>query len=835
MPNIASELKTTLVQLRQRYLEVVARERPAYEQIVVYLAEEAIESEELQNGLKYANLASSRVIQQARDNSEELFASVLSSGGTLDVSRSRDYRQLKYAIKTTLQEDSASRLSINLSDDKVIGPNGKITAAIASVNQGLGKFFGTLHPITASILFLALGTLPSAFLALGALGIALGGSIGFLLAEMCLVACTYFVARAGASQNGSYAIPEPQKENAIRSVVSPYIRQLVNNALRQQGAGNSFHVTTAPDLTDDFSNPNQLVETASILRIRQLIQIVTQGSIGISGARGVGKTALLRTFCEPALRERGVAELRIMAPAPVDYDGRDFILHLFSKLSEQVAYSSTDPGTTRRALRVAMEYVAVIAGVTSYGLFTVDNDPNLPLTARIGYFERLGFATIVGLLFIAFTPIAIAFVYRRRFKEDPESYPRSFRVSYLVTIFVAAILCLLIYHSSLNVDPRHLSLYAQHERRYWAAAIAAAFSMTLLLLRPRLIHRRLAHSADRSSIVEYAIDNLRRINYIQTLITERSATAGWVSRFQVSGRKAREVSERDLTLPQIVSEYRAFITDVAKWWKDRHGGAGRIVVGIDEVDKIDDTQAAQRFLNEVKSIFGTPDCLYLVSISEDALIQFESQSSGFRSAFDSTFDEVVQVDTPSMMDARNVMLRRVAGIGDAFIALCYVVSGGLPRGILRAARALVEARKSGLVTLDQIALHLLHHEVLAAKRAAIAAIRADGSVSLLRLGAKLFDDSWPGSRPSEMLTVTTQSMRVDAPMLYTYLILLGTVGEVFTETIRAIDPASLFLDGAYQNGVLKLAHARRVMYIDSGAALELINASRRELGLYELI
>jgi hypothetical protein len=50
---------------------------------------------------------------------------------------------------------------------------------------------------------------------------------------------------------------------------------------------------------------------------------------------------------------------------------------------------------------------------------------------------------------------------------------------------------------------------------------------------------------------------------------------------------------------------------VAAWQRSAHGGHGRVVIGIDEVDKIRDGDRAEAFLNDIKAIFGTPGCLYL--------------------------------------------------------------------------------------------------------------------------------------------------------------------------------------------------------------------------------
>jgi hypothetical protein len=69
----------------------------------------------------------------------------------------------------------------------------------------------------------------------------------------------------------------------------------------------------------------------------------------------------------------------------------------------------------------------------------------------------------------------------------------------------------------------------------------------------------------------------------------------------------------------------------------------QVRIGIDELDKIDSVHDAGRFLNEIKVLFGIPHCFFLVSLSEDAMSQFERRGLPMRDVFDSSFDDVVRV------------------------------------------------------------------------------------------------------------------------------------------------------------------------------------------------
>jgi hypothetical protein len=106
------------------------------------------------------------------------------------------------------------------------------------------------------------------------------------------------------------------------------------------------------------------------------------------------------------------------------------------------------------------------------------------------------------------------------------------------------------------------------------------------------------------------------------------------------------------------------------------------------MDKMESADVAQQFLNEIKGIFGVERCVYLVSISEDAMASFERRGLPFRDVFDSSFDEVLTVGPLSLEQSQLLLRRRVLGLGPAYLDLCHCLAGGLARDVLRVARQL---------------------------------------------------------------------------------------------------------------------------------------------------
>jgi len=228
-----------------------------------------------------------------------------------------------------------------------------------------------------------------------------------------------------------------------------------------------------------------------------------------------------------------------------------------------------------------------------------------------------------------------------------------------------------------------------------------------------------------------ANDKLREIEWQQTYST------GWSGSLKLPGGAAEagktsnsQLSRRQRTYPQIVDDLRTFLSHAA--------ASGRVLIGIDELDKIESAGTAQDFLNDLKALFGVDRCFYLISVSEDALGDFQRRALGFRNVFDSSFDDIVRV--PYLTAAGSVQLldRRIIGLPLLFELLCHCLSGGLPRDLIRVARNLVELDTSLLTSADvsSVCVALVQQE-LAANAEAVAIVgrvdrlHPDGSSMLL--------------------------------------------------------------------------------------------------------
>jgi hypothetical protein len=194
--------------------------------------------------------------------------------------------------------------------------------------------------------------------------------------------------------------------------------------------------------------------------------------------------------------------------------------------------------------------------------------------------------------------------------------------------------------------------------------------------------RRSAGATDLpATVLRDARLRLERIRFLQSLST------GWKGELKlpIGGAAldaSRTLTEQEATLPDLISEFKAFATTVAQETR-------MLIIGIDELDKIHGIEDAQRFMNDVKGVFGIPKCFFLISISEDALANFDRRGVPVRDAFDSSLDDVVRVGYLPLAGTRRLLHRRVVGLNEAFVCLCHCLAAGLPRDVIRLARTMV--------------------------------------------------------------------------------------------------------------------------------------------------
>ncbi len=210
-----------------------------------------------------------------------------------------------------------------------------------------------------------------------------------------------------------------------------------------------------------------------------------------------------------------------------------------------------------------------------------------------------------------------------------------------------------------------------------------------------------------------ALRELHALRFRDTLVRGWTGEAG-PDGLRLAGKKEISSSEQPPTLPDLVARYRNFVRDLAK---DRP-----VVIGIDELDKMQPGEA-QELLNDVKVLFGERNCFYLVSMSQDAMSAFERRGMPIRDVFDSSFDTVLHVEPLTAPEASALLGERVVGLGAGAVMLAHALSGGLPRELIRSARALRDATgENPSVSLDVVTKRVVRERIVALERATIQAV-----------------------------------------------------------------------------------------------------------------
>lgn len=485
----------------------------------------------------------------------------------------------------------------------------------------------------------------------------------------------------------------------------PILREYINSMLRP-----SYSIDL-PDL-----NPKGLAEvhdaefeipTRAKNHLLDTMNRMPGGSLGIAGPRGAGKTTLLRSFCDGSLTEFNDTQvISILAPAPAEYQARDFILHLFSTFAKEVL----------NKYHVAVDEEIYRQPEKPHSHNHSDHILSLLLPYK---WLALGLAFI-----LVSTGVSIGTVKTydelkpKQTSSSAEAQPQPGEIEKVA--------------SNKSNTPDASNTYSALVKGFDLKAMSfipwgvLLFLMFLLLDRHEKKNSRLSKNAqDRYEDDDYLY--IRRktkgrnvpekllvtaIKWLRDIKFQQSFTAGWSGNLNIpigAGmgiNQAQTFAKQQMSLPEIACGLKEFLEEVAK----QH----QIFIGIDELDKMRTDESARRFLNDIKVIFGVEKCFFLISISENAMSNFERRGLPFRDEFDSSFDDVIYVDYLNFNGASQLIKRRVIGMPVVFVGLCHSLTGGLARDLIRICRLLfshagnLEENKSSIT---HLASTLINQEV----------------------------------------------------------------------------------------------------------------------------
>ena len=298
---------------------------------------------------------------------------------------------------------------------------------------------------------------------------------------------------------------------------------------------------------------------------------------------------------------------------------------------------------------------------------------------------------------------------------------------------------------------------------------------------------------------------------------------------------SQELSRLQMSLPDVVGEIEHLVAEVV-------GEGRRVRIGIDELDKLADIDKARQFLNEMKVLFGIPECFWLVSISEDAMSSFERRGLPLRDEFDSSFTNVIRVSPQTAEGTIELLRRRLVGVPQPFMLLCHCLAGGLPRDVLRFAWDVVTyAQTHGTSHLDKVAAELMSDHVTRKIDATLVSThRLEASPPVHELQAWLMSIRSQGKdpetliplcrdAPKELGTVLSSRIAADEALeLLAYCLFAATCQQFFRVPVGELEQAHWhdFMADADRLGV-----AQQAFSVHPEAAWIAISAVRKGLKL----
>lgn len=225
-----------------------------------------------------------------------------------------------------------------------------------------------------------------------------------------------------------------------------------------------------------------------------------------------------------------------------------------------------------------------------------------------------------------------------------------------------------------------------------AGYVLIAFSLTPLLTRLRRRSRlgspgKQAVASELEEVLTKAADHLRW--EMERSSGDEIAAELPAKLFASTRSSSVKQTERPVGRPELAQHFRRTVEDYIRHSRDgdrREREVQRVLICVDELDKIANSAGALNLVNELKDLMHIEGTHFLLTVSEDALRAFSLRGVPVRDAVDSTFDEVFEVRGLTAVESHRVIVQRAPEFPPPLTRFCHAWSLGVPRDLLRAAR-----------------------------------------------------------------------------------------------------------------------------------------------------
>lgn len=228
---------------------------------------------------------------------------------------------------------------------------------------------------------------------------------------------------------------------------------------------------------------------------------------------------------------------------------------------------------------------------------------------------------------------------------------------------------------------------------------------SLVLLISLYVIRFARDNSTRGRLVREATALRERIRFTAGLRSSTELGLSATRPIPTSLKKSREKSldERPTTVASLVFDFRNLAELIAATLP------GPLIIGIDELDKIEHADSVRELLRDIKGIFEVTGVHFLVSISEEAAaaLQLGTLQSSGRNEFNSSFYTVIELRPLGPTGASELL--RARGFSDSGRlagALC-LLAGGNRRELIRMADLCAVQASRERVPLDETTIIML--------------------------------------------------------------------------------------------------------------------------------
>jgi hypothetical protein len=259
-----------------------------------------------------------------------------------------------------------------------------------------------------------------------------------------------------------------------------------------------------------------------------------------------------------------------------------------------------------------------------------------------------------------------------------------------------------------------LAFFGNSSLSRWAWLITALGTGFLTALLLRLPTAMVPELRQEERLVREAGLASERARYSATRreTSEMGAEAGRGVVGRVRASRERELVEKPATLSSLVTDFRALAEQAGEV-------AGRVVIAIDELDKMDDPGKVRELLRDIKGVFEVPRVHFFVSVSDEAARSFNLGALTGRDEFNSSFYTVIELP-PATPEACAELLQSRAGVPRDVALALSILAGGNPREVVRLADLVGSA-----TTAAEAVTRALREEALSLRRQIVTSVAID--------------------------------------------------------------------------------------------------------------